>query len=218
MKEKGRMELKRKDLLEFLRNPYNVLGDFNDIVTVYEDIGEFIADKVSEKIGRDVYSEINVNDLEFSGVILQLYTFFKFAGKERSVNLYTRIVIDWGKFAENEKEFDKKVREIVDKAVKEYNTVANFFKKIKKGLSLERMNIAKIHVTDVDGEVDETVYAILPRGMTGDKLQKIVDRIKEEMVDDNGVPYWSTDDIYEELEKEYKVKFIPVKHEVEIVI
>ena len=206
----------KERVIEALKSPWEVLDDFDGVTWFYRTLSDFIVNEVSARTGKNIFSaDINVYDEALSVTELVVTARFRFGGKVREVVLMRDNLGDYGRIAGDEREFNEKMERVINTIVDNYNDIKKYFGKMRE---TSNKTLVRIHFYDNERLVDDTLYALVPKGMTEEKLQKIVDKLKEEMVDEEGDPYWSNEDIYEELEKRFGVKFLEVKKDFDILL
>jgi hypothetical protein len=210
LRDEIKLKIDKSNVLTTIYRPNAVLRDLNEIVRFYNGVGKFIEKKIREKVGKkNIYVEYTPYDESFS--IIRVTGRFKFGNKVREIVLFKKMVAD-DEVASSKENFEEFINTVADSVEREYNSVVRFFNKIKKEIITSQGKLVTIHFADIDGYVDDTLVAIVPREMTEEKLQEIVDKIKDEI----GRGVWSTADIYDMLEKKYNVKFIRTSDDYEI--
>lgn len=201
----------KSEILKAIKDTQNTFNSIDDTMYFLLSLSSFVEKKISEKLNNEsaVYVDINIYDESLSVIRLLAIGRFKVGKDIRKVVLYDKN-IGSSAIAISEEDFNRKFENIINDIVKTYNHISKEYEsKEKKKIVVEKNEkITKIHFYYDEGLLNETLYAITPKTLTNDKLQKIVDKVKENF--DKEDFDWCLDDIIDVLEKKHKIKFVPV--------
>lgn len=182
---------------------------------------EFI-DKILLRIEREVKKRTGVKSLtirsdiydrsEFTGDIVATVKvrIGKFTGE---MEVYRDELVHKGEIAKNPSELERKINDYIDVISKKVSTFMNTVKELKEEHDLLRKGVSsnnKLVMITVDlyGDTRDTLPIIAPRNMSESDIRNAIKKTVEELDKKQGV--WSNNDLYNELERKYKIKFPPV--------
>ena len=212
-KEMG-LDISKKELDEALRD------DSLYIALDYK--AQYLVDAFTEFIEREARRKSGIDSLKVrmyqygeygeDGVLVATVP-VKIGGKRREIIVYNEEVMNGYKLADDINDFKEALESISDEIARESKKVVSTLKKMSEAYKVVNKGIGSdsklVMITiDLSGEVRETLPAIVPKNMKESMVEKIVKDTVKELDQKQGV--WSTADLYEILEKRYKIRFLPI--------